>query len=256
MPELPEAETIVRSLRPHVESRRILAAEFHARRVSKDDPALLAGRLVQSVGRYGKQILLQLDRGYLLVKLGMTGSLLWGSEPSPYTRALLEFEHGHVCFDDIRQFGSLHLLASPPTAYGPDPFEISALDFAARLRQRNTEVKKLLLDQSFVRGIGNIYADEALFRAGIHPLARSRTLRPARAAALHTVTVELLTTAIAHRGSSISDYVDAAGEKGSFQQLHQVYGREGLPCVRCEAPVRKIVVGQRGTHFCPQCQRR
>lgn len=256
MPELPEAETIVRSLRPHVEGARIVAAEFRAKRVSSYDPALLSGRTVVSLCRYGKQLLFTLDRGWLLVKLGMTGSFLWASEPTPYTRAILEFEQGHLCYDDIRQFGSFHLLAEPPSAYGPDPFEIDGAGFAERLRAHDTEVKKLLLDQAFVRGIGNIYADEALFRAGIHPKARTRRLRNDRAAALHTVTVELLETAIAHRGSSISDYVDAAGEKGSFQQLHQVYGREGEPCVRCGTLIRRIVVGQRGTHFCPECQRR
>lgn len=256
MPELPEAETIVRTLRPHVEGRRIIAAEFRAKRVSKDDPALLAGRRVQSLGRYGKQILFDLDGRYLLVKLGMTGSLLWGSEPTPYTRAFVEFEHGHLCYDDIRQFGSFHILNEPPSAYGPDPFEISAPEFARRLRSRNTQIKKILLDQGFLRGVGNIYADEALFRAGIDPRARTSRIRPDRAAALLAVTVELLETAIAHGGSSISDYVDASGEKGSFQQLHQVYGREGQPCTRCGTPVRKIVAGQRGTHFCPRCQRR
>lgn len=256
MPELPEAETIVRTLRPHVEGRRIVAAEFRAKRVSKDDPSLLAGRRVKSLGRYGKQILFDLDGRFLLVKLGMTGSLLWGSEPTPYTRAFVEFEHGHLCYDDIRQFGSFHILDESPSAYGPDPFEISGADFEARLRSRNTEIKKVLLDQGFVRGIGNIYADEALFRAGIHPQARAQRIRADRAAALLSVTVELLATAIVHGGSSISDYVDASGAKGSFQQLHQVYGREGEPCLRCGELVRKIVVGQRGTHFCPRCQRR
>lgn len=256
MPELPEAETIVRSLRPHVVGGRIVAAEFRAQRVSRDDPARLAGRRVKSLCRYGKQILFDLEGRYLLVKLGMTGSLLWDSDLTPYTRALVEFENGRLCYDDIRQFGSFHILDEPPSSYGPDPFEISSSDFAARLRSRDTEIKKLLLDQSFVRGVGNIYADEALFRAGIHPRARTRRIRADRAEALHAVTVELLESAIAHRGSSISDYVDASGAKGNFQQLHQVYGRQGEPCTRCGEPVMKIVVGQRGTHFCPRCQRR
>jgi formamidopyrimidine-DNA glycosylase len=113
-----------------------------------------------------------------------------------------------------------------------------------------------LLDQKFVRGLGNIYADEALFRAGIHPLARTRTLRKARAEALHAVIVELLEEAIAHRGSSISDYVDAEGAPGAFQLRHQVYGRQGEACVRCGNGIERIVVSQRGTHICPRCQRR
>lgn len=163
MPELPEAETIVRSLRGHLEGARITRVEFRSARVSKSDPARLAGTTVAGVNRYGKQILWELDRGWVLVKLGMTGALLWNSEPGPYTRALVELTNGHVCFDDIRQFGSLSVMATPPNTLGPDPLEITSAAFAQRLRQRDTEVKKLLLDQKFVRGIGNIYADEALF---------------------------------------------------------------------------------------------
>jgi formamidopyrimidine-DNA glycosylase len=256
VPELPEAETIIRSLRRQVEGKRIVAVDFRAKRVSKDDPAQLAGRRVESLGRYGKQILFELDEGYLLVKLGMTGRLLWGSEPTQYTRALMEFEHGHVCFDDIRQFGSMNVLGEPPSAYGPDPFEIGPSEFAARLRAHDTEVKKLLLDQHFIRGVGNIYADEALFRAGVHPRRRTRRMRADSACGLHATIVEVLETAISQRGSSISDYVDAAGERGNYQQAHQVYGREGEPCPQCGAPIRRIVVGQRSAHFCSRCQRR
>ncbi|MBM3740691.1 MAG: bifunctional DNA-formamidopyrimidine glycosylase/DNA-(apurinic or apyrimidinic site) lyase [Acidobacteria bacterium] len=256
MPELPEAETIVRSLRGHLEGARITRVEFRSARVSKSDPARLAGTTVAGVNRYGKQILWELDRGWVLVKLGMTGALLWNSEPGPYTRALVELTNGHVCFDDIRQFGSLSVMATPPNTLGPDPLEITSAAFAQRLRQRDTEVKKLLLDQKFVRGIGNIYADEALFRAGIHPKARTRQISAARARGLHLAAAELLRTAIEHRGSSISDYVDAGGERGSFQSLHLVYGKEGESCRTCGSAIRRIVVGQRGTHFCPRCQKR
>ena len=255
MPELPEAETIVRSLGPHVDGGLIVRAEFRTRRVSRDRAEELAGRVVERTERYGKQILMRLDRGWLLVKLGMTGSLLWNSEPGTYTRALIEFEHGHLCYDDVRQFGSLSLLGSPPDRLGPDPLEVAPDEFVRRLRARDTEVKRVLLDQSFLRGIGNIYADEALFRAGIRPRTRTRRLPIQRALLLHGEIAALLTAAIEHRGSSVSDYVDAAGDKGSFQNLHRVYGRGGEPCHQCGSPIRRIVVAQRGTHYCPTCQR-
>ncbi|MEZ5402594.1 MAG: bifunctional DNA-formamidopyrimidine glycosylase/DNA-(apurinic or apyrimidinic site) lyase [Bryobacteraceae bacterium] len=255
MPELPEAETIVRTLRPLAEGRAIVAVEFLAPRVSRDDPSALAGRRILAVSRYGKQILLELDRGCLLVKLGMTGKLLAGGALTPYTRAVLTLDRGVLLFDDVRQFGSLTLLPAPPAALGPDPLEITASEFAARLRGRDTQVKRALLDQKFLRGVGNIYCDEALFRAGIHPKARTRRLSRARAEALHDALAALLRLAIEYRGSSVSDYVDAAGERGGFQQLHQVYGKEGESCVRCGAPVRRIVFAQRGTHYCPKCQK-
>lgn len=257
MPELPEAETIVRGLRPYVEGRRIAGAEFFARRVSPDAAEVLAGERIAAVRRYGKQVLLVLESGAsILIKLGMTGALLWNGEPGPYTRARLDFEGGGVLlFDDIRQFGSLRLVREPPGGLGPDPFEIAGEDFGARLRSRNTEAKRALLDQSLVRGLGNIYTDEALFRAGIHPRARTRRLSMARAQRLHAEIVGLLDEAIELGGSSISDYVDAEGRRGMFQTRHQVYGKTGQPCRRCGMPIERIVVAQRGTHFCPRCQR-
>lgn len=258
MPELPEAETIVRGLRPHVEGRRIVRAEFYARRVSPDAPEPLAGRQVIAVRRHGKQVLLCLDSGAsILIKLGMTGALLWNGESGPYTRARLDFEGGGaLLFDDIRQFGSLRLVQEVGGKLGPDPFEITAEDFAARLRSRNTQVKRALLDQSLVRGLGNIYTDEALFRAQIDPRARTRRLRRDRAQRLHAEIVALLDEAIQLRGSSISDYVDAQGQRGTFQTRHQVYGKAGQPCPHCGTPIERIVIAQRGTHFCPRCQRR
>lgn len=256
MPELPEAETIARSLREALAGRTIAAAAFLAKRVSQDDPAPLSGRTIRSVGRYGKQLLIELDAGVLLhVKLGMTGALLVNGVTGPHTRAVMEFSDGsRLQFDDIRQFGSIRIAASAPDSLGPDALEIGQAEFAARLRTRRGRLKPLLLNQTFLRGLGNIYVDEALHRAGLHPLAAAERLSAARAAALHTAIVELLNEAIAHRGSSISDYVDAAGERGSFQLLHRVYGKAGQPCCACGEPIRRIVVAQRGTHFCPRCQ--
>jgi formamidopyrimidine-DNA glycosylase len=129
-------------------------------------------------------------------------------------------------------------------------------EFSARLKTRKTRIKALLLNQAFLAGLGNIYVDEILFSSGIHPLAQASRLSAARVAKLHQAMVETLTLAIQHRGSSISDYVDADGNRGDFQMLHRVYGREGEPCVNCGTPIKKVVVAGRGTHYCPVCQKR
>ena len=235
--------------------RRIVSAAFLAKRVSSDDPARLVDRVIRGVRRHGKQILVELDHGFIHVKLGMTGALLVNGDSGPHTRAVLQFEDGsRLLYNDIRQFGSLRLIDTPPAGLGPDPFELTAFVFAARLRARRGNLKPLLLNQSFLRGLGNIYVDEALHRAGLHPLAHAERIKLARAEGLHVAIIGLLEEAIMHRGSSISDYVDAAGERGDFQKLHRVYGKEGEPCQHCGDPIRRIVVAQRGTHFCARCQ--
>jgi formamidopyrimidine-DNA glycosylase len=255
VPELPEAETIARSLAPLVEGRSILNAEYPGRRVLRGPMPDLAGCKILHVARHGKRIVLSLDNGSVLVSLGMTGALLVDAQPGPYTRAIFTLSNRTLLFDDIRQFGNLRFLASADESLGPDPLEITAADFTLGLRARRTAAKRLLLDQSFVRGLGNIYADEALFRARIHPAAPTDRMTPARSARLHAAIVELLNEAIAHRGSSISDYVDAQGERGGFQLLHRVYRKHGQPCPTCGTPIQRIVLAQRGTHFCPRCQR-
>jgi len=256
LPELPEAENIVRTLAPHVRGQRIVAAEFFTPRSRTGVIPDLVGRTLQTVGRYGKQILIEADGGFLFVELRMTGLLLWRPEATPHTRARLSFEDGAVCFDDIRQFGSIRWLSEPPGHLGPDPFEISAAEFRSRLKRRSRMLKPLLLDQHFLRGLGNIYVDEILYRARIHPLALASIASRARVDRLHDSMIQVLAEAIECGGSSISDYVNADGEKGNFQLRHRVYGREGQPCRRCRTTILRFVVGQRGTHICPQCQRR
>ena len=142
-----------------------------------------------------------------------------------------------------------------PARLGPDALAVSVEEFLERLAARRTRLKALLLDQSFVRGVGNIYADETLFRARIHPLAVAARLSRVRGRRLHAAMVEVLTEAIAKGGSSISDYVDADGRPGWFQLLHRVYQRTGEPCLVCGAPIRRILVATRATHYCPKCQR-
>ncbi|PWU06669.1 MAG: DNA-formamidopyrimidine glycosylase [Terriglobia bacterium] len=264
MPELPEVETVTRSIAPLV-GRRILGAEFRCLRILRGGhPDRMAraieGRKISGVKRYGKFILLALEGGgYLLVHLGMTGRLLLGGAPGKHTHAILTLSRGVLLYDDSRQFGCLQYSRDFPervAKLGPEPLEVSFEDFAAALRRRKTRIKALLLNQAFLRGIGNIYADEALFRGGIHPLALASRIRGERARRLYNAISAVLTEAIAAGGSSISDYVDAEGRKGFFQFSHRVYQRTGQPCVNCGASIRRVLVAQRSSHFCPKCQTR
>jgi formamidopyrimidine-DNA glycosylase len=264
VPELPEVETVVRSIQPLV-GRRIVHAELGAARVFRGgDPQRMAARLagcrIGAIRRYGKFILISLaGGGYLLLHLGMTGRLLLSGRPGKHTHAIFTLDRGLLQFDDSRQFGAIEIHEEFPARLarlGPEPLEIAAADFAHALRQRRTRIKALLLDQTFVRGVGNIYADEALFRAGIHPLAYTARLRRDRALRLHRAVVEVLTEAIAAGGSSVSDYVDADGRQGLFQVSHRVYQRTGQPCLNCGAAVRRVLVAQRSSHYCPRCQKR
>ncbi len=221
-----------------------------------------------------------------IVHLGMTGQFICeppGRELPRHTHAWFELDAGQqrpdaptgksvypamLRYTDIRQFGRMEIVAPldetsgarPLPArlegLGPDPLAIGAAEFARRLRARQARVKALLLDQRFLRGLGNIYADESLFRARLHPAASARRISPERAGALWRAMRAILRQAIAHGGSSISDYRDARGEAGAFQQRHRVYGRAGEPCLRCGTRLRRLLVAGRGTTYCPHCQRR
>jgi len=260
MPELPEVETVVRTLAPHLAGRTILSARFTSRFVTPGDRSKLArqvaGRRIESVSRRGKFIVIRLDEGELAVHLGMTGKLLTAGVEGVHTHGIFTLDDGVLLYDDPRQFGRIEWGDTRAKKLGPEPLEIGLPEFSAALRTRKTRVKALLLNQAFLAGLGNIYVDEILFSSGIHPLARASRLSAARAAKLHRAMVETLRLAIEHRGSSISDYVDAEGNRGDFQTLHRVYGREGEACVGCGAAIRKAVVAGRGTHYCPACQRR
>lgn len=263
MPELPEVETIVRTLRPRVAGRRILDVRYLSPIAAARDPETMAeslsGRTIRGLRRVAKFLVFDLDEGVLAIHLRMTGKLLFDQVPGPFARAILTLDQGTLVFDDVRQFGRLLWTPALPAnieRLGPEPFDLTPREFAARLKARRGRVKPLLLNQQFIGGLGNIYVDEALFRAGIHPLAQASRLSARRAQLLHAAIIEVLTDAIAAGGSSISDYVDAEGRAGSFQRFHQVYGREGAPCARCGRSICRIVVGQRGTHLCPCCQTR
>ena len=284
MPELPEVETIVRSLQPLLVGRRIIGADFQASRSGEPDhehklrnlialPAVfrrrVSGAYIESIERYGKHIVFQLhhgnkkDRYFFLVHLGMTGRLTCENTPefqSKHTHLVLSLdEPGRwLHYTDIRRFGRLRVmdrLDKNLGKLGPDPLELSANEFVQLLRPRRTMLKSLLLNQNFLRGIGNIYADESLFHAGIHPAAVAARLSGKRALRLYHGIRETLFQAIELGGSSISDYVDGQGRSGYFQRVHQVYQRTGKPCYRCGSRIQKIVLASRSTHFCPRCQR-
>jgi formamidopyrimidine-DNA glycosylase len=253
MPELPEVETIVRELAPRLRGRRIVSVEVLNQRITRHSPvditAVLPGSRIADVRRHGKFILVELDQGCLTIHLGMTGQLLFNTPRTPYTRVIVTLEDSVLLYDDTRMFGAIEFGSARVERLGPDALTALSPD---KLK-RKAHIKAVLLNQSVFSGIGNIYADEALFRAGIKPTARSIS-RP-RAQRLLNVIDEVLREAIDFRGSSVSDYVDTGGRRGSFQDRHRVYGRENQPCTVCGTLIRKTVVAGRGTHYCPKCQR-
>jgi formamidopyrimidine-DNA glycosylase len=264
LPELPEVETVRRTLAPHVTGRRIEAVRYYSPLAAGGAPDTMARALTErrivKLERKGKYLLFHLDTGWMTVHLRMTGKLLMDGQHTPWTRAELGFDDGHaLVFEDVRQFGRMLWNPEFPAdvaRLGPDALDLDPGLFVSRLKGRRGALKPVLLNQQIVAGLGNIYVDEALHRARIHPLAIAARLSRKRLLCLHRAIAEVLAEALAAGGSSISDYVDAEGRRGSFQMSHRVYGREGEPCPVCETPIHRIVVGQRGTHFCPRCQRR
>ena len=269
MPELPEVETVVRDLRRLIPGAPIIDASTHwARTLRGMAPdafaAGVAGRRIEGVSRRGKQIVVELSgESFLTIHLKMTGQLFvvrQGGLPDPYVRLVLELDDGReVRFRDIRKFGRIGLYVAaddPFAAIGPEPLAdtFTLALFRKRLRTRKGRLKPLLIDQSFVAGIGNIYADEALWAARLHPLRSARSLRPADERRLYLEVRRILAEAVERRGSSIDDYTAPEGD-GSMQERLLVYQRAGEPCRRCGRPIRRIVVGGRATHFCSWCQR-
>jgi formamidopyrimidine-DNA glycosylase len=281
MPELPEVETVARGLRRSIVGRRILSVRLDKTDFIDDPPALeqhLPGRQIEAVERYGKFMLLRLSPvdgagisapngdaapAALLVHLGMTGQI------APHPAAQPLEKHTHACFvldddrelryTDARRFGRLAYLSREALAqelrtFGADPLEVSAEQFVMQARTRRARIKALLLDQSFLRGVGNIYADESLWRAKIHPARLGASLKKKQAATLHRVLREILEKAILLRGSSISDFLDAEGQPGEYQRHHRAYGREGEGCYRCGTMIRRAIVAGRSSYFCPKCQ--
>jgi len=266
MPELPEVETIVRDLRPLIEGRRIARVELAWPRVLDArglPPDGIVGERIAAVSRLGKFIVAKFAGGsHAAIHLRMTGRLIVdAASPLPYTRFVWRFvDGGNLVFADARKFGRLRVFAGDPRnemLVGIDPFDdrLDANRLHTLLQNRKTAIKVWLLDQRFLAGIGNIYACEALWRAGVRPTKRAGRLTKRECEKLLAALRKVLTLAIDKRGSSVDDYVDAGGKQGGFQKQLAVYGRRGLPCRRCKTRIRRIVLAQRGTFFCPACQR-
>jgi formamidopyrimidine-DNA glycosylase len=275
MPELPEVETVRRGLEPALTGRRLERVEIlDGRLVRPFDPlevaAELTGELVERVDRRGKYLVFRFETGrVLLVHLRMTGSFMHapaGSLPDdPHRRAVLRLDNGSdVAYRDVRRFGTWLLLEpgelDPYLAerLGDEPFSeaFTARALAERLRGRRAPVKAALLDQRSLAGMGNIYADEALWRARIHPLRQAGELERAEIDRLHAGIRAALELGIARQGATLSDYRTPNGDAGAMQDEFEAYGREGEPCSRCGTPIEKIRAAGRGTWFCPLCQRR
>jgi formamidopyrimidine-DNA glycosylase len=278
MPELPEVETVARGLQKSVAGRRIVSVRL-GKTDFIDDPAALEqhlpGRQIAAVERYGKFMLLRLsarsnavvngdaEEASLLVHLGMTGQLAPAAAAQPsakHTHVWFRLDDGReLRYTDPRRFGRMAyltgaVLAEELTAFGADPLLVSAEEFASRIRSRDAQVKALLLNQSVLRGVGNIYADESLWRAKIHPMRRGAELSKKQVQVLRRVLQDVLQKAIIARGSSISDFLDAEGQPGEYQRHHRAYGREGKRCFRCGATIRRAIVAGRSSYFCPKCQ--
>jgi len=274
MPELPEVETVCRGLAKVLEGRKLVRAEARRPDLRFPLPADLAqrvqGRRVVTVGRRGKFILISLEDGTVLVAhLGMSGRMfiMNGTPPAPgrHDHVIFVTEDGStIYFNDARRFGLVDLTREadlPQYRFfadlGPEPLGngFNAPALAAALKGKNTPIKAALLDQRVVAGIGNIYACEALFRAGLSPRRKARTVQGGRAERLAAAVRDVLTEAIAAGGSSLRDYVQPSGELGYFQHSWAVYGREGEACRQCGQPIRRIVQSGRSSFYCATCQR-
>lgn len=274
MPELPEVETIVRSLRrgdgsahsgvvcKTIQYAQVLWARSLALPAADEFVQMVAGQKILSVNRRGKFLVFQLEKQTLLVHLRMSGDLFVEREPGSrntlHDRVILLFSDGsRLVFNDPRKFGRVWLVedASEITqGLGPEPLDVNLTEdlFYQRLQRSRKMIKPLLLDQSFVAGIGNIYSDEALFLAGIHPETPANLIDPQKAEALLAAIRGVLQEGITRNGASI-DWVYRGGD---FQNHFNVYQRDGKPCIRCGTSIVRIVVGQRGTHICPKCQQK
>ncbi len=271
MPELPEVETIARTLAPAVRGRVIAGIELLyrplLRRGGRKGLEGMKGRRVLDVNRRGKMLLITCEGGRALVfHLKMTGQFSLaapGEARDKHTRLAVRFEDGAnvLIFRDVRKFGFLLCLEGDPmtacgelACLGPEPLEVGLAEFAALIVPRKGRIKSLLLDQTVIAGIGNIYADEMLFDARIHPETSASSLGKKSVERLYDSMKKILALAIAEKGSTLQDYRDAEGKAGNFQFFHKVYDRKGEPCVVCGTRVRMKRIGGRSSHFCPKCQ--
>jgi formamidopyrimidine-DNA glycosylase len=271
MPELPEAETIARQLQRELAGRTLGAVHLTRTDIVHGDPTpldeLLPGRKVKRVYRRAKQVIVELGPPVQLVfRLGMTGRLVVipadaETEPHTHFRAMVAETGCELRFRDPRRFGGIWVLREGSEYVGRRLSQVGIEPLDATVRQfrevldRCRQIKALLMDQTAIAGLGNIYCDESLHAAGIHPLIPADSLTPQRVTRLLATIKSTLRRAIRFNGSTLMDYRDADGREGSFQRLHRVYQREGQPCMTCKTPIRRIIAAGRSTFFCPKCQR-
>jgi formamidopyrimidine-DNA glycosylase len=274
VPELPEVETVVRDLRPHLVGWRLTAVRQASRHALRKRwrpawNAAVAGRRVEAVERRGKWILLQLDDAQtLVVHLGMTGQFTVAPATdaiADHTHLIFPLDDGEIQlrFRDIRRFGSVTLFRSPEAlaefftaaGLGPEPFDIPPAYWRDCLRSTRRCLKAVLLDQGVVAGVGNIYADESLFESRLHPARLACDLDDSESSRLRRAVARVLNRAIERRGSSIRNYVGGSGLQGEYQNEFRVYGRTGDPCPRCKTPIACLRLAGRSSHFCPNCQK-
>lgn len=273
MPELPEVETVRRGLDKLILGKQISSLDIRYPKMIKTDldqfQKELPGQLVKSMGRRGKYLLFYLTNNVLISHLRMEGKYFYYPDQIPerkHAHVLIHFEDGGtLVYEDVRKFGTMELLAPELLdAYfvskklGPEPTEqdFDLEIFRGFLKKSKKPIKSHLLDQTLVAGLGNIYVDEVLWRAKVHPASPSQSLTRAEATAIHEQTIEVLGQAVEKGGSTIRTYTNAFGEDGTMQDFHQVYDKTGEACSRCGSIIEKIQLGGRGTHFCPKCQRR
>jgi len=243
MPELPEVETI----------KRQLARKIVGKRMGK--------RKITGLRRRAKLLIIDFDNGSsMLVHLKLTGQLVFNGQPSSHTRHVFKFKDGsHLLFNDARNFGWWKIVKNSDKiekSFGPEALQIGLATFKTALARRpKSKIKPLLMDQQFIAGIGNIYADEILFSSGIHPLRLAGSLSGKEIITVHSNISKILKAAIRHKGSSVQYYVDACGERGGYEKLHKVYRRTKEKCFCCSAIIKRIKIGGRSAHFCPRCQR-
>jgi formamidopyrimidine-DNA glycosylase len=271
LPELPEVETIARGLREPLVGHTITGVTVNWPRMVADPTpeklgAQLVGRQVVSVGRRGKYVVIKLSQGYLLIHLKMSGRLQIARAAEPldnHTHLVFDLDDGRqLRFQDTRKFGRVYLVDDPQQVtggLGPEPLadDFTLDDFCQRLARRSGRLKSLLMNQQFLAGVGNIYADEALFIARLHPLRAADSLTLDEQARLYAAIRSVLGQAVASGGTTLDDrgYVDAQGQAGAYQAQIAVYGRTGQPCFSCQTSIERMVIGGRSAHFCPRCQK-
>jgi len=266
MPELPEVETIKRELEQAILGKKIVGVVINNAKVIREPKkekfiAELKNTEIKKIIRRGKLLIFELSSGKsLTVHLKMTGQLIYPGNGKT-SRVSFKFSNGKLLdFNDTRLFGELRILDNWQNLkfvkeLGPEPFDLSEEKFSEMLKNRKTKIKILLMDQKIISGIGNLYANEALFRARIHPEQPASSLSAQEKEKLFEEIKKVLSEAIHYKGSSVDQYVQLSGEPGDYVKYHQVYDRENEPCYKCKGKVKRITLGGRGTYFCPSCQK-